>query len=75
MHKGDFSAFFSAFSTTFNFSMKILSRFFNGKYKKATMNSRTLTENHPDRGLVTNTYDKSSNLISMNRASIGVMLS
>jgi len=55
--------------------MKILSRFFNGKYKKATMNSRTLTENHPDRGLVTNTYDKSSNLISMNRASIGVMLS
>ena len=37
------------------------------------MNSRTLTENHPDRGLVTNTYDKSSNLISMNRASIGAI--
>ena len=53
--------------------MKILSRFFDGKYKKATMNSRTLTENHPDRGLVTNTYDKSSNLISMNRASIGAI--
>jgi len=53
--------------------MKILSRFFEGKYKKATLNSRTLTENHPDRGLVTNTYDKSSNLISMNRASIGAI--
>src|SRR6056300_587459 len=53
--------------------MKILSRFFDGKYKKATFNSRTLTENHPDRGLVTNTYDKSSNLISMNRASIGAI--
>ncbi len=37
------------------------------------MNCRTLTENHPDRGLVTNTYDKSSNLISMNRASIGAI--
>ena len=73
MQKGEFSVFFSAFSTTFNFSMKILSRFFDGKYKKATLNSRTLTENHPDRGLVTNTYDKSSNLISMNRASIGAI--
>jgi YD repeat-containing protein len=53
--------------------MKILSRFFDGKYKKATMAGRTLTENHPDRGLVTNTYDKASNLISMNRASIGAI--
>ena len=53
--------------------MKILSRFFVRKFKKATMNCRTLTENHPDRGLATNTYDKSSNLISMNRASIGAI--
>jgi len=53
--------------------MKILSRFFVIKFKKATMNSRTLTENHPDRGLATNTYDKASNLISMNRASIGAI--
>jgi hypothetical protein len=37
VHKGDFSAFFSAFSTTFNYSMKILGRFFVRKFKKATV--------------------------------------
>ena len=37
-----FFCLFSAFSTKFNFSMKILSRFFDGKYKKATV----MTINH-----------------------------
>ena len=47
VHKGDFSAFFSAFSTTFNYSMKILGRFFVRKFKKATV----MTINHIVRGM------------------------
>ena len=47
VHKGDFSAFFSAFSTTFSFSMKILGRFFVRKFKKATV----MTINHIVRGM------------------------
>jgi hypothetical protein len=47
VHKGDFSSFVSAFSTTFNFSMKILGRFFVRKFKKATV----ITINHIVRGM------------------------